>query len=441
MITRKYYSGLFFYLIIAHLLFFTGFSVAEEPVEIFTLEETITLAIQVNLELKSSKEETAASLSAKKAQRTHFFPTFSTSYKYTRSDEGARTGGLAMGSKDEYGFVTSFSQPIFTGFSLLNQYKISRLGLDVSKTSESLLRQDIIFESKKRYFELLQTQKLIGIAKETVTQIAAQKDVAENFYKVGMTPLNDFLQAQVELANAEQELIVAKNNLDNAEANFNVLLRRPIRAPVKVADILEYSPFEQDIDYCFDMAERNRLETKISDLEIEIAEKELALAKKDYFPTISLEGNYFFYGDDWDVDGGAGIFDPEGWNVMAVASWNFWEWGKTAYGAKEKLSRLTQAELKKEALLDNIHLEVKNAFLRTQEAEKAMIAVKKAIEQAKENFRINEERYKEQIATQTDVLNAQTLLSETITKYYNALYAFKIAKAALYRAMGQENMQ
>ena len=441
MTTKKCYAILFFYLTIIHLIFFTGFSVAEEPVEIFTLEETIKLAIQVNLELKSSKEEIAASLSAKKAQRTHFFPTFSTSYQYTRSDEGASVNLMPMGSKDEYGFVTSFSQPIFTGFSLLNQYKIASLGLDVSKTAESLLRQDIIFESKKRYFELLQTQKLLGIAKETVIQIAAQKDVAENFYNVGMTPLNDFLQAQVKLANAEQELIVAKNNLDNAEANFNVLLRRPIRAPVKVADILEYSPFVQDIDYCFDMAEKNRLEIQISELEIEIAEKELALAKKDYFPTISLQGNYFFYGSDWDVDGGVGIYDPEGWNVMAVATWNFWEWGKTAYGAKEKLSRLTQAQLKKEELLDNIHLEVKNAFLRTQEAEKAIIAVEKAIEQAKENFRINEERYKEQIATQTDVLNAQTLLSETITRYYNALYSFKIAKAALYRAMGQENMQ
>ena len=48
-----------------------------------------------------------------------------------------------------------------------------------------------------------------------------------------------------------------------------------------------------------------------------------------------------------------------------------------------------------------------------------------AIEQARENYRINEERYKEQVATSTDVLNAQTLLSKTMTNYYNALYDFK----------------
>ena len=81
---------------------------------------------------------------------------------------------------------------------------------------------------------------------------------------------------------------------------------------------------------------------------------------------------------------------------------------------------------------------VKKAYLRTQEVEKAIITVKKAIEQAKENFRINQERYKEQMATSTDVLDAQTLLSKTMTNYYNALYAYKISKATLYRAMGRE---
>ena len=63
------------------------------------------------------------------------------------------------------------------------------------------------------------------------------------------------------------------------------------------------------------------------------------------------------------------------------------------------------------------------------------------IEQAKENLRINQERYKEQVATTTDVLDAQTLLSRTMTNYYNALYDLKISKASLSRAMGQEAME
>ena len=432
----------FFYfslsLTLCYLWVVPAFTFAQEPIETFSLKQAIEVAIKVNLGLKSSKDETDAALAVKNAKRTNFLPALSAAYQYDRIDEESSIGNIIAGPKEEYTFITSFNQPIFTGFSLTRQYDIAGLGLDLSKINETLKRQDIILDAKKTYFQLLQAQKLHNIAKETVVQIRSQEEVANNFYQVGMSPLNELLQAQVELANAKQERIVAKNNLENAEANFNTLLRRPINAPVLIKDILEYSPFEETLDYCFSAAKTNRLEIKVADLELEIAEKEVQLTKKDYYPSIGLQGNYYKRGTEWDVDGGEGIYDPDGWQITAAATWKFWEWGRTSYNVKEKLSRVSQAELRKNELLDNIWMEVKKTYLRTQEAEKAIITVEKAIEQAKENFRINQERYKEQVATSTDVLDAQTLLSRTMTNYYNALYAFKLSKASLYRAIGQE---
>ena len=435
---KKKWIGLFLCFVFIQPILFPVFSKAQEPVEIFSLKQTIESAVKANLRLKSSKEETAAALAVKKARRTQFFPTLSASYEYNRFDAETVTSGITAVPKEQYNFVTSFSQPIFTGFSLLRQYDIAKLGLDRAQVKERLVRQDIILDAKNAYFQILQTQKLHDIAQKTVVQIRAQKEVADNFYQVGMTPLNDLLQAQVELANAKQGLIVAKNNLDNAESNFNTLLRRPINTPVVLKDILDYSPFEETLEYCLSEAEKNRIEIKIADMEIEISQKEIQLAKKDYYPSVDLKGNYFNYGTEWDIDGGEGIYDPSGWNIQAVAKWNFWEWGRTSYGVEEKHSRLAQAQLQKKEIFDNIHLEVKTAYLRTQEAERAIKTVETAIEQAKENYRINQERYKEQISTQTDVLIAQTLLTRTETNYYNALYAFKISKATLYRSIGQE---
>ena len=430
--------GLFLCFIFIQQILFPVSSIAQDPVEIFTLKQTIESALKANLGLRSSKEETAAALAVKKASRTQFFPTFSTSYGYNRYDAETVSSGFTAVPKEQYSFVTSFSQPIFSGFSILRQYDIAKLGLDRAKIKEQLKRQDIILDAKNAYFKLLQNQKLYDIAQKTVVQINAQKEVADNFYQVGMTPLNDLLQAQVELANAKQDLIVARNNFDNAESNFNTLLRRPINTPVVLKDIIDYSPFEESLDYCLTEAEKNRFEIKVAGMEVEIAKKELDLTKKDYYPSIDLQGNYFKYGTEWEVNGGNGIYDPEGWNIQAVAKWNFWEWGRTSYGVKEKHSRLSQAQLNKDEIIDNINMEVKNAYLRTQEAERAIKTVETAIEQAKENFRINQERYKEQISTQTDVLIAQTLLSRTMTNYYNALYVFKISKATLYRAIGRE---
>ena len=428
------FLSLFFIFVIVLSVVFPAFSEAEEPI---TLKQTIENAIKANLGLQVSKEEIKATEATKKAQRANFFPTLSATYRYERND-----GENILNPEKKYTFVASFTQPIFVGFSLLRQYNIAGLSLDAAKIEERLMRQNIILEAKTTYFVLLRTQKLLNIAQETVTQISSQKEVAENFYQVGMTPLNDLLQAQVELANAKQELIIAKNNMENAESDFNTLLRRPIDTPVAIEDILDYSPFEKDLDYCLAKAENNRLEITIADLNVEIGEKELKLARKDYYPSISLQGNSYGMGTEPDLsDPSRDLTDHRSWDIQAVATWNFWEWGRTSYGIDEKVSRFSQAKLRKKEILDNIQKEVKKAYLRTQEAEKAIITVEKAIEQAKENFRINEERFKEQMATSTDFLVAQTLLSRTITNYYNALYAFQLAKAALYRAMGQEILE
>ena len=437
-------------IILGCLLLLTGFVSAEADGGTLNLRQTIEAALKANLGLQRSKDEIDAATANKDAATTEFFPTLNARYGYIRRDNpttqalGTQSGQIVdviVNPEDEYNFVTSFSQPIFTGFALYNRYKIADLGLDIAEFSERLTRQDVILDAKNAYYLILKAQKLMDVADDTVKQIAAQKDVAENMYQVGMSPLNDLLQSQVQLANAKQGFITAKNNLELTKSQFNTLLRRPVNSPVSVVDILDFTPWKHDIDYCLALAEDLRLEIEVADLEVQIAEKNYKLSQKDYFPSVNLTGTYTQRGTDWDVDGGTGISDKDYWDVRATASWDFWQWGRTRYGVREKLSRLSQAKLRKQQVLDDIDLEVKQSYLKTQEAYKNITTIEKAIEQAKENLRITEERYKEQVSTTTDVLVAQTLLTETMTNYYNALYDFKIAKAILYRALGQEILE
>jgi outer membrane protein len=442
--------NLFFSIAIGLILLYPSFNFAQEAAGNLTLKQTIEVAIKANLGLQQSRDEVGAAQANKKARTTEFFPTLNARYSYLKRDNptttvfGTPQTGLVdvlVNPEDEYNFVTSFNQPIFTGFALFNQYKIASLGLDVAEFLEKITRQNVILDAKNAYYSVLKTQKLVDVARDTVKQIAAQKDVAENMYQVGMSPLNDLLQSQVQLANAKQRLITAQNTMEIAKSQFNTLLRKPVNAPVVIADILDYTSFEYDIDYCLTRAEANRLEIQVADLEVQIAGKNYKLSQRDYYPAVNLTGTWTHRGTDWDVNGGRGIGDKEFWDIRATATWNFWEWGRTRYGVKEKLSRLSQAKSRKKEIHDNIDMEVKEAYLRTIESEKNITTIEKAIEQAKENLRITEERYKEQVSTTTDVLVAQTLLTDTMTNYYNALYDFKIAKAVLYRAIGQEILE
>jgi len=407
---------------------------AEGTETLLSLRDVIDMAIAANLSIKSSKEEINAAESTRKQSRTGFFPTFNATYQYKRVDDDTAAKSI-LTNLEEYNFSASFTQPLFAGFGIINQYKMAGYGLEIAEANEQFVRQNVILQARSAYFTVLKAEKLLQVAMETEIQIEAQKDVAKNFYEVGMSPLNDLLQAQVELANATQEVILAKNELDRAVSDLNILLRRPINSSVKLEDIQDFSSFEHNLEYCLKKAEENRVEIKIANIDIAMAENDIKLAQKDYYPTVNLIGSYFKLGEEWDVE------DDSLWDIRAVASWDFWQWGRTAYGVKEKDSRLAQASLKKHQTLDDVSIEVKQAYLRTRAAEKFIATVETAIEQARENFRINEERYKEQVATATDVLIAQTLLSRTMTNYYSALYDYKTAKASLYRAMGQDIME
>lgn len=437
----KWVSVLLVFLALPHI------GAAQSSQDAFGLQDAIEAALKANLGIKRTQEEIHAAEAVRQSSMTKFLPTLGASYTYIHRNEERTSPSLLSGRdivsspQDQYTFATTFTQPIFTGFVLINEYKLTELGLDRAEVSAKLTRQNVILDAKNAYFSVLKSQKLLDVAHQTVASIASQKEVSENFYKVGLSPLNDLLQSQVQLANAKQQLTIAQNNLEIARTQFNTVLRRPVNMPVSLVDELDYSSFLESLDSCLDMAQKNRLEIQVADLDIEVAEKQVKLTEKDYFPSVNLTGTYARTGDDWDAHGGEGISDSAGWNVQATASWDFWQWGRTGYGRKEKLARLSQSKYRKTEVLDNINLEVKQSFLRTKEAEQNIVTIEKAVEQAKENLRITEEQYKEQVATQTDVLIAQTLLTQTMTNYFNALYDFKIAHAVLMRALGRESFE
>jgi len=432
-------------LIYSLVLSLPNLSQAAEAASPMNLRLAVEQALTANLDLQSSEKEIDAARANRNVQKSRLLPTFSAAYQGVRSDSGSTGSGFLVGATpglgDTFTLSTSITQPLFEGFALINQYKAADLGVNVAELNQRLTRLEVIFLIKQAYFNVLKAQRLLDVASNTVKVLEAQVNVARNFYDVGMTPLNDLLQVQVQLANARQSLITAQNNLDTTESEFNVILRRPVNEAVNLVDIQTYEPLEENLNYYLDLAERNRLDLKAADLNIQIAEKEVEIARKDYYPSLALEGTYFKTGADWTLSDDEDFFNPDGWSITGTASWNFWEWGRTKYGESEKRSRLSQAKIGRQKTIDQARLEVEVSFLKAKETEKNILAVETAIAQAKENMRITEERYKEQVATSVDILVAEQLLTTTQVNYYNALYDFKIAKAFLQKATNLEILE
>ena len=423
--------------------FFQNLVFAEEPI---TLEASIDIALKNSLVLNIAKEGSRGATAQKREAITGFLPKFSTSYGYTRLSEEPSflfpgfpplvpAGDIVTGTKDNYNWVIEAKQPLFAGGGILANYQASRIGEDTALLEEKAKYQDVVQEVKIAYFNILRAQRIQDAASQSVEMLSAHRDVAENYFKVGMIPKNDLLHAEVELANGKQALVRAENAVELAKSRFNAVLKRKIFAPVEVVDILTYQPLKQSFEECLNVAQQSRLELKISSLKAAQAGKLVRVAQSDYLPAVSVVGNYARFGDNPSVSG-SDYKDMESWYIMAVASWNFWEWGKTKFRVDASRARENQAIDAAKELNDQITLEIKYAYLTLQEAEKQIAVSQKVIEQAEENFRISEERYKERVATSTEVLDAQTLLTKAKSEYANALGDYNVNYAKLQRAIG-----
>ncbi|MBU2499263.1 MAG: TolC family protein [Proteobacteria bacterium] len=420
-------------------LLLPGMTAAEEQKVIYTLEKSIGEAMSKSWRLRTKQEKIDQANFLRDQAKTEFLPKLGMSYGYTRQSEERKTSFMGaqvpVSPKDNFQWRGSLTQPVFTGFALTSSYRLAELGIDLSETNLELEKLDLAARVKEAYFNILVADKAVEVAQKEVESLTSNVKVARSFFNVGMIPINDLLKAEVELANAEQNLVKAKNAAMLSRSAFNTILVRPIDEPVALEDILTYRPEKGDYESYLKTAFDARPEIKVLDINILQADQQIRLAKSKRYPEIALTYDYIKEGDTLDVSGSP-YHDANRWETMAVLSWTFWEWGKTNYSVSEKESAKKELMQTKSSLEDSIRLEIKDALLALELAEKNIPTTGKAVEQAEENLRVNEERYKAQVTTITEVLDAQALLTRARVTYYSALYDHNLAKARLERAIG-----
>ncbi|MBK5100792.1 MAG: TolC family protein [Desulfobacteraceae bacterium] len=409
--------------------------------KVYTLEKSITEAFTNNWSLKAKRERIDQAAYTKNQARAEFLPKLSTTYGYTRLSEAktfrsAQFPVGAISSQDNYQWKASVTQPVFTGFALISSFRLAQLGIDQSEMELELDKLALAMKVKEAYFGILKADKALEVAKKAVESLESHVKVARSFYKVGMIPINDLLKAEVELASAQHDLVKAGNASQLSRCAFNIVLSRPIDSPLEVEDVLTYKPEIGEFQDYLEKGLKNRPEMRLLDVNIHQTDQQIGLAKSSNYPEVVLSYDYIKEGDEPDVSGGP-FHDANRWEAMAGFTWTFWEWGKTHYSVKEKESLKKELIQTKKALEDSIGLEVKDAVLSLEEAEKNIPTTSKAVEQAEENLRVSQERYRARVTTSTEVLDAQTLLTQARTNYYNALYDHNLAKAKLLRALGR----
>jgi len=406
---------------------------ADTSGKVFGLSECVAIALENDPQILYSEADISEKENSLKSSKKDLYPSLFFQYGYRNSPDANDLFGI----EDYYNYSFNIEQPIYRGRSLVTGVELSELDLESSKSSMVQTKSDIVLAVHEAYYSLLKTRKFEEVARQSLEERKAHLKDANAYFKAGLIPKNEMLQSEVQLAGAEIELIRAMNLSIMALARLNTLLRRPVENEIEVEDILKYEPSEISWDHSVQQAKEHRPELKQSEISIEQADKNITLTRAPYLPAVSVSANYLKQGDnvlanDYPIPGGS----SEVKTAMATLEWRFWAWGQSKDEVAVAKYNMKKAQENEAELLDDIILQVRKAFLDIKEFEYNIGVTKKAIEQAEEDFRINQSRYQAQLSTTTDVLDAQTRLTRARINYFNALYNYRISLMGLAWATG-----
>ena len=331
-----------------------------------------------------------------------------------------------------FGISATLTQPVFTGGKLLNDYKFAKLAVDYSDLQFEIDRQDLTLEVYEAYYQMLQSTKLLEVANESIRALEAFRDQAKAFYRHQVSTQVDVLSAEGQLAQARIQRTQARTYIERARASLNLLLRYPQETHTEIVEDLSYQPSPYRVSEIYATAAANRLEIRQANISVDQARALLKSAEADLLPSVSVQVSAARLNDDWNV------FDPEGnnsWGIIGLLSWSF-DIFRQHETVKEKRASQARAFVTREQLVEDIAKEVKQAYLDMKRSQQDIQDSRDAVAFRRENFRVIQRRYKEQVATYVEVLDAQRQLSQSEQDYITSVIGYMTNRAVLERNMG-----
>ncbi len=408
--------------------------------ETMSVSEAVLEALKRNPSIREAQANIAAAEESVKSVRADMLPHISAGYRYTSLKEEpvmkTAQGDIRIAHQRQYNWDVTLVQPLFTGFALSSRLDIARLDAVAGAMEKDQVSLDVARGVRGACHGLLLARKLLMVSDHEVETLTAHKRDAELFFNQGLIPPNDRLKAEVALSNALQEHERVRARVRKAEIRINRLLGRPLEATLAIEDVGDITNESYDLAELYETALKDRPIIKLLDISMRKLGLSETIAKSAWYPHVSLVGSYEYVGDGPSARNNS-YSNSDNSFVAVQAEWNFWRSGKTRAEVNRARRRMKSLEARIESITAQVREEVQGALLDSRVALKNIDTAEKALAQARENWRITDLQYREQMATSTDVLDARAFVTQADTNYYRAVYGYLDAVAGLDHAIGK----
>ncbi|WP_230579038.1 TolC family protein [Megasphaera elsdenii] len=392
------------------------------------LPKTVQMALDYNRDIKNSQYALKKAEYAINQARALKMPVVD--YKYNMN----RTGGPAIYStSNAYTNKLEVNIPLYTGGSVEGQIATAKLGK--TNAQEDILRveQATKYSAIQGYYGLLAYQELQGVYHEAVDNLQGHLDNVQAQYNVGTKAKVDVLSSDVSLANAKTTAITADNNVAIAESNLNNILGLPLETKLNLADHqLPFDTYNISLQEAMDYAMKYRPEVLQAAIAVQQAEEAINIAGAADKPQVAITGT-----NGWSDKSFPGIdANTRNWTVGAGVTYRFYDGGATKAKVNQAKQDLLVARETEQKTREAVQLEVKQAYLNIRSAAQKVEETQTVVDQARENYRIQNIRYQAGVGINLDVLDAQLSLNQAQVNHIQALYDYNVGIAKLEQVMG-----
>jgi outer membrane protein len=404
------------------------------------LKDALGLAWKANPSLQVSRLEDLIAEQDVVRARSGFLPKVKSDVTQTVYDQAYKinvptgAGGVSFPLTNNNFWTSQLSaeQTIFDFRATPSRYQAAILGQTATRLDTAQTRDNIFLMVCQGYFRVLRGEKLIGVAEQEVVQFSDQLKDAKNLYQFGLSTYNDVLQAEVAMADSQQRLITAKNDVTNAKSALNKLIGLPIPTPLSLTEEKELAAPPLKMTEAAELAVQQRSDLKAAAQRIDQQEKNVVHTEAQHYPRLYVQAGHNWTQNFYYVNGSQ-------WFTIFGLKWSLFDGLDTRAQVHQARDKVEQLKLKHQDLGEQVRLDVQTAYLAVNETADRIRVTEKAVSQAEENTRLNKERYREQVGTATNVVDAVTLLTRTRVNYFNARYDHQLAKAQLLWAVGAIN--
>ena len=402
-----------------------------------TLEQAIDLSLNNSKEMKiSEKNLDISKLNVSKAFKAALpSVTYTGAYTVGEHERKILTQSERNYASKKRGYTQNIklTQPLFTGGVVTAGIKGAKAYENIASYSYLQSKIKNRLDTIKIFSDIINAERNLEALKYSEGVLLKRYQKQEEQLKLRLITKPDILQTEYSIEDIRAQMINIKNIIDT---NMEKLY---IRTGISKSEPLNLVPFDipnnfsEKINFNNDLKQaiNESLSAKVAEEQVKVASATRMAAVGDLLPQVSA---FASYGTSERTTFERSYKDGE-WTGGVQVSWKVFSFGSDLDNYRVAKLQEEQEELKESSTKENIEINVRSAYLNVLSLEKQIASQGKALEVAKVNFELNQEKYDAGLISTVDYLDFENTYRQARIAYNKVLldyyYAFETYRSLL----------